>query len=56
MNNMWIYPRPSWLEKGVQPASHFQVSRAKPVSAFALVQGIGLFFVLFLVVAVLKPT
>jgi hypothetical protein len=22
MNNMWIYPRPSWLEKGVQPASH----------------------------------
>ena len=56
MNSMWIYPRPSWLEKGVQPASHFQVSRAKPVSAFALVQGIGLFFVLFLVVAVLKPT
>ena len=22
MNSMWIYPRPSWLEKGVQPASH----------------------------------
>ena len=45
-----------WTVGWIRKHDAFQVSRAKPVSAFALVQGIGLFFVLFLVVAVLKPT